>query len=200
MSTDHNDQSRSQEKPTKAASSQLQGVKSIPQEQSAENILPPELIPLTELPLNPKEIVEKLEELVKFALECEKKELAEGVSFIKVYKELQELQKSIELLEEAQKENLELLQAIAQREGIQLSSEIEPTTEEDKKIAEKLRTLSDLCETAKERIHSEIIQNPDVQDLVTEKIKDATATDEKKQVRRKNKFKTIGGKQGWMPM
>ena len=155
---------------------------------------------LPALPIQPQDIIEKLEEMVKFALECEKREFSDDFNFVEVFHELKELQKSMELLTEYQKESMLLLSEMAAREGVQLPDGDEALSDEDKKIIDKMKTLSHLCESAKERVHEAIVQNPDVQKVVTDKIKDAESTDDKKQIRRKNKFRSLGGKQGWMPM
>lgn len=154
---------------------------------------------LVEMPLTPEEIVSKLQDLVTFALENEKSELAPTVSFVEVYKELQEIQKSIQLLSDYQKETMHLLSDLATQEGVHISFDDTDLPEKDKKIISQLHSLTTICEAARDRLHSEIVQNPDVQHEVTKTIKDATSSEDKKQRRRKNKFRSLG-QDGWMQM
>ncbi len=159
----------------------------------------PGLQPIPDLPMTPEEIVSKLDELVKFALECEKQEIAQGISFTEVFKELQEVQKSVHLLSEFQKETMKALTEIAQQEGYTILPEEEALSVEDKKIISHLKSLTTVCEAARDRIHTEMSQNPDVQNEVTKSLKDVNSSDEKKQRRRKNKFRSLG-QDGWMPL
>ncbi len=154
----------------------------------------------TNLTLNSIEALSKLEELIKFALDCEKQggALADTISFVEIFKQLQEIQTSIKLLNEYQKETMGALADLAHQEGINLSEDIQEDSisQEDKKIIDKLQSLTAICEAARERIHKEIVQNPDVQEKVLKTIQDSSASDAKKQKRRKNKFRSLG-QDGW---
>lgn len=166
-----------------------------------QGIAPPprgEMPPLRPIPTSAPsipEVVERLEELVKFALECEGKKLKEGVSFVDVFKQLEEVRAAIDLLNKDQQELLALFSSIS---GGKVDMNALPFSEEDKKILDKLRHLQSVCEAAKERMYVAIKSHPEAEAIVDEKLEQATSTDKKKAARRKEKFRPLGSKKGWM--
>ncbi len=146
----------------------------------------PEL-PLPGSPANFADIVQRLEDLVKFTLECEKKELRSDVNFIDVYKQLTLIKAGVELLNE---HYLARLEGFAEQ-GL-IPKEV-PMNPEDQKQYDKLDKLKKVCEEAKARIYDSLQQNPIQVQQLAEEIKDAQSTDKQKIRRRKSKFKGMGG-------
>ena len=155
----------------------------------------PPLKPIPPGPASIPEVVNRLEELVKFALECEGKQLKDGVSFVDVFKQLEEVRIAIDLLNKDQQELLALFSSVT-GEGIDVNKI--PFSEEDKKILDKLKHLQSVCEAAKQRMYVSVKSQPESEAMVEEKIAEATSTDKKKVARRKGKFRPLGGKEGWM--
>jgi hypothetical protein len=141
------------------------------------------------------EIVDRLEDLVNFAIECEGKSMREDLSFVEVYKRLQEVRKAIDFLNKDQNDLLALLTNLGGTPPDPRTAELSP---EDKKLIDKLSHLKLVCEAAKERIHSRTQVSPEVAKIVEEKIEQAVVSEKKKISRRKGKFRPMGGKEGWV--
>lgn len=156
--------------------------------------IPPPAEPPPAAPSIP-EVVDRLEELVKFALECEGKELREGVSFVDVFKQLEEVRHAIELLSQDQKELLALFSSAT---GGRIDITKTELSAEDKKIIDKLRHLQSVCEAAKDRMYTTIKKAPEAEAAAEAKIQAATASEKKKRIHRKEKFRPLGGKEGWV--
>lgn len=137
------------------------------------------------------ELVQRLEDLVKFTVECEKKELRDDISFIDVYKQLMLIKEGVELLNQDYVLNYDAMKA----EGL-VPEELKLTPEEGK-ILTKIGNLQHICEEAKERLHKSLQQNPEEVQRLTNELKEAQSTDKQKSRRRQSKFKGMGGKQGW---
>ncbi len=155
----------------------------------------PPLQPIPAGPISIPEVVNRLEELVKFALECEGKQLKEGVSFVDVFKQLEEVRNAIDLLNQDQHELLNLFSSVT---GGSVDVNKIPFSEDDKKTLDKLKHLQSVCEAAKERMYVAVKEQPETEALLEEKIEDEKASEKKKVVRRKGKFRPLGGKEGWM--
>jgi hypothetical protein len=141
------------------------------------------------------EVVNRLEELVQFALECEGRELREGVSFVDIFKQLEEVRHAVEYLNQDQKE---LLSLFSMATGEKIDMEKVALSDEDKKIVGKLRHLQSVCEAAKQRMYVTTKTAPEAEVALQEKIADATTPEAKKIARRKEKFRPLGGKEGWL--
>ncbi len=161
---------------------------------TTEAAMPP-IPPLPTGPMSIPEVVNRLEELVQFALECERKELKEGFSFVDVFKQLEEVRQSIELLNQDQQELLELFSSVT---GGKVDVDKIPFTQEDKKTLDKLRHLQSVCEAAKERMYVAVKEHPETEAELEQQIAEEQASDKKKIVRRKGKFRPLGGKEGWV--
>lgn len=144
-------------------------------------------------PENFGDIVQRLEDLVKFTLECEKKELRDDVSFVDVYNQLTLIKEGVELLNQQYLVQLEMLAAQGQ-----IPSDV-PMSSEDKKLYDKLGNLKEVCEEAKARLHESLQQSPIEVQQLSDEIKDSSSTEKQKARRRKSKFKGVGGKKGWSP-
>ncbi len=170
-------------------------MKNLPNQQKA----PLDVEILQELTLPNLEIVAQLEDLVKLTLECEKRDIASHVSFNETMQQLQEVQKSMELLQQYQQETLKTLEDIAKREKIDFPSEEESLSKESASVINQLQTLTSICEAAQERSHREILQNPDIHAELTKSLKESVASEAAKKRKRKNKFRTLG-QDGWVPL
>lgn len=153
---------------------------------------PPENTPDNEL----ASIVIQLEDLVKLALAAEKNEAKVSMdSFVDVHKKLMSIYKMIESFRENYTKSLAAL-------GLE-PKDIQPSPEDvaelglrDRKIYEKLGALQAMCQDAKERLHQSLQAQPQA---AMNQIKEELKGPERKLVRRKDKFKGIGSKKGWIP-
>jgi hypothetical protein len=164
-----------------------------PEERAAGEGDLPELKPIGPTPMGLPELVERLEELVKFSLEFEQKPLKEGVSFVTVYKQLQDIRRAIEVLSKDQQFTLSLIEE-ASKDQKEL-----PINKEGEKLLNKIGQLKETCEAARERAHAALQEQPGAEELLKEQVKEVTTSKKKKVARRKGKFRRVGGKKGWMP-
>jgi hypothetical protein len=169
-------------------------------EDKVPNEPPPAMPPLkpvstTNMPLH--ELVDHLEELVMFALECEKKEIQEKVSFVDVYKKLMVIKQSIDLLSKDQQEAVNVMENLSKYGTV--PKEDKELAPEDKKLIDKLDHLQSICVSAKERLYETLQKAPEVEEDLKAKIKEATGSEERKSKRRQAKFRRVGGKEGWIP-
>jgi seryl-tRNA synthetase len=141
------------------------------------------------------EVVERLEDLVKFAIECEGKKIRPDTSFVDVYKQLEEVKRAVDALDHDQKELIELIEKTT---GESVDAKSPRLSEEDKKILGRLQHLQKLCEEAKERAYTKMKARPEVEAVVDQEIREATVPSKKKASRRKDKFRPLGGKEGWV--
>jgi chemotaxis protein histidine kinase CheA len=142
-----------------------------------------------------QEIVNRLEELVRYVLECETKPVQKDVSFVDVYKRLVQIREAINVLSKDQQTILTILEA----RGISKEQMDKALSPEEKKIISKLKNLEGICEAAKERLHRSIQRHPELEQEIKEKIRSETATKKQKIIHRKEKFRRLGGKKGWLP-
>ena len=156
----------------------------------------PPLKPIEPGPLSTAEVVNRLEDLVNFALECEGKQIKPDVSFVQVYKQLQEVRQAIDLLIQDQNKLVAMLNAAGQQ---QINIKPENLSPEDKKIVERIQRLKSLCEEAKDRIRTRTTARPQMAKEVEEKIEESVVPEKKKIARRKGRFRPLGGKKGWLP-
>lgn len=148
----------------------------------------PEILPV-------KDIVGRLEELVRYVLECEAKPMKEDVSFVEVYKQLVDIRNAINVLSADQQAMLSVLESA----GITREQMNAGLSVEDKKIVSKLQGLEGICEAAKERLHRSLQRSPEAEREIQDKIRRETTTKKQKIVHRKGKFRPLGGKAGWLP-
>ena len=145
------------------------------------------------LPVN--EIVNRLEELVRFVLECETTPMQRDVSFVDIYKQLLKIREAITVLSADQQDMLSMLETA----GVSRQQMSKALSQDEKKMISKLQNLQGICEAAKERLHKSIKKHPEVEKEIQEKIRAETTTKKQKVVHRKGKFKRMGGKEGWLP-
>jgi hypothetical protein len=141
--------------------------------------------------LSVREIVDQLESLVRYSLECENRPLREDVSFIEVYQQLLDIQKAITVLDKDQKDLIAKMSMASD-----ILPENKPTVSpEDQKSLEKLKQLEQLCEEARGRLHASLPGQSTRK--IREEIEETGISAKKKALRRKGKFKTVGGS-GWV--
>lgn len=177
-------QSTSKNKPLNPPSQQVEGSASYP--------AVPEFPAIEFLPESPEslaQLVDKLEDLVKFTVECEKKELREDISFVDVYQQLMLIKQGVELLNE---EYIRYLEAVA-AQGATPASEQQLSTEE-KHAIKRLSQLQDTCENAKSRIHASLQEHAEEAKQLTKEFQESQSSDQQKSRRRKAKFKGMDGK------
>jgi len=141
-------------------------------------------------------IVQQLEDLVKISLESEERELKPDVSFVDVHKRLLQIQSDIQLFQENYRQHLALLNLTPE--------DVRPTPEEiasldpkQRKIFDRMQSLQSTCESARERLYQSMQADQQTLKDVKGELKDKSKSKEK--IRRKGKFKGMGGKQGWLP-
>ncbi len=159
----------------------------------------PPLPPVPTLPIGLEDMVNRLEDLVNFTLECEKKPLKEGISFVEVFSQLSQIRTAVTALSQEQQKLLAVLSATAQAIPGGLGPSLLTPPPEAAKVFETIKHLQEVCESAKDRIHSELSGRPEVAEEVMKKAKETEESVKKKKIRRKSKFKAIGGKEGWIP-
>lgn len=152
--------------------------------------------------LSALEMVSQLEELVRLALECENKELRDGVSFADVYNRLIGIRKSLDFLAADQEKLLSFLRKVDAKRAARSSQGPEGPEEglepKDNPLLEKLKQLKASCEQARERVHASLSQHPGAAEEIKEKIASASFSKKKKIIHRKGKFRQIGETGGWM--
>lgn len=141
-------------------------------------------------------IVQQLEDLVKISLESEEKELKPGVSFVEVHKKLLQIQKDIKLFQDTYKEHLALLN-LTPEEVRPTPEDLEELDPKQRKVYDKIQGLLTTCEEARERLHQSMQVDQQTLKAVKSELKETSKDKEK--LRRKGKFKGLGGKAGWMP-
>lgn len=140
-------------------------------------------------------IVSRLEDLVKLASAAERSEVQVNVtSFVEVHKKLMDVYKMIQQYRENYTNMLAAL-GLTPEDVRMTPDQIEKLAPRERKVVERLERLQKTCEDAKERIHESLQQNKEVAKQVQEELKEA----EGKKAPRKDKFKGMGGKKGWLP-
>lgn len=139
-------------------------------------------------------IVQQLEDLVKFSIECEEKELKPNVSFIDIHKKLLQIQQDIQLFQDNFRTHLALY-GLKPEDVKPTSEEIDSLDPKQRKIFERMDALKQTCESARDRLYQSMQQDPETLKVVKEELKDKS----KQKIRRKGKFKGMGGKEGWIP-
>ena len=135
-------------------------------------------------------IVDQLEDLVKLSLECEKKDINQNISFVQVITQLTQLKQVLEEFHLSYMEALKKLE-VPPQDTKQLKETFENLKTPEKNLLLKLQRLEKECEDARGRMYASLQQNQ-------EAAKDLKAELKSKKGRRKEKFKSVGGKKGWM--
>mgnify|MGYP003393264892 CR=1 FL=1 len=138
-------------------------------------------------------LVHQLEDLVRLALECEKKELAPNVSFPEVNAQLKRLKETIDLLNKSYLDTLHSL-SLSEDDVAEFRKSLQETGGPEQKLLSTLTQLQTSCEQARDRVYTSLLGSREqIKDL--EALGDENATKK----RRKSKFKSMGGRKGWLP-
>lgn len=135
-------------------------------------------LPLTNL----EPIVRQLEDLIRFTMECEKKEPVPDISFEVIGKQITELRKLVNTLNSAYINTLQNL-SITPDEVKRFQEDIEKQGGPEKKILMTLKRLEKQCEEERERIHQSLVRSEE------------TSTQVKKEIRETKKPTPVIGKQ-----
>ena len=140
-------------------------------------------------------IISDLEDLVRVAAAAEKNEVEVSLSsFVDVHKKLMNIYKMIEEYRKNYADALRPL-GLTPEDMRARESELSELKPQQKKMMEKLQHLQHVCEEARGRVYESLQQNVGA----TRSIKEELKGDERQTIRRKGKFKGVGGKKGWMP-
>lgn len=144
--------------------------------------------------VNLAHILQALSDLVKFVKECESKELQPGVSFVDVHNKLQEIKKQMDTLQENYKNNLSVF-GLTPDDVVPTKEELERLSPKEKKMLNKLQELQNTCEKARDSAYKALQQDPET----VQRLSDELKSKEGQIARRKSRFKSMGGKKGWLP-
>lgn len=147
------------------------------------------------VPDSMKQLVNLLEETVRMVVDVEKYELKPGVSFPEVMKDLQLIKKAVAAMADDQKDLSEYLDSLKEQYGPVPPAE-KILGKEDQAVLEKLKKLETICEGARERIHDEMLKNPQTVERAKEILEESSSSTKRKSIKRKRKFRSMGGEQG----
>lgn len=152
-----------------------------------QNIIPP----------STEQLLVQLEEVVRMALDAEHQELKPGISFPEVMKNLMLIQQAIETIAKDQISLDSFLSLLKERYGpLPKDSAVQ---KEEARVLERLKNLQTICEAARERLHGELSKNPQVEKEMRDMLEEPSQIAKRKVVRRKRKFRSMGGDGGsWL--
>jgi len=133
----------------------------------------------------------QLEDLVRLTLDAEKKEfIGDNKTFIEVYQKLQQMNRVANAMMEGYQKALESLSLT--EEDVQRFRET--LKGKEKKMTDTMGRLIQECEAAKERTYKAIQED----NVMARSVKEDLKTEEQKGKKRRDRFKSVGGKKGWM--
>ena len=138
-------------------------------------------------------IVSQLEELVQLVIDCENKELVPNAPVFEVYKQLLQIKQMLDTLHASYDQALQEMGV--SRQQLKDKVQYENLKQSEKRLFATLDRLQKQCEERKEHVHK-LIQEDDVS---AKQAKEALLDDEQKKQKRKGKFRSVGGKKGWLP-
>ncbi|MCE5293071.1 MAG: hypothetical protein LLF94_00470 [Chlamydiales bacterium] len=147
--------------------------------------------------LDVSNVVQQLEDLVKFSIECEERDLRPDVSFVEVHKKLLQIQKDVQQFQDNYRAHLAMF-GLTPEEVRATPEEIEALDPKKRKIFDRMKNLQTTCEEARDRLYQSMQADQETLQVVKSELKDKDISKEK--IRRKGKFKGMGGKQGWTPL
>jgi DNA repair ATPase RecN len=157
---------------------------------SQDNAPVPNVSPMIQM----SNMVQQLDDIIKFALECEKKTNVKVFNFPKAQEQIAQIQSQLQLLNEAYKRTLDEL-GITDADLETYRKRIQESSGPEKKLFSHIEKLQKICQESRDRIYNTLQANAEV----VKKMKAETASDKKKMKTRKGKFKSVGGKKGWVP-
>lgn len=141
-----------------------------------------------------KEIVGKLSDLVKYTIECEKKETKPSMPFQEASKELAKVRKLLDDLDTSFKNTLTTM-GLTENDVETFRKKVQESSGPEKQLMLAIQNLIKVCEEARDRLYKSLQENREALQQIQQQGKD----DKKKQKERKSKFKSVGGRKGWMP-
>lgn len=141
-----------------------------------------------------KKMVQQLDDVIKFALECEKRTHNVGFDFAEAKNKIAEIQNQLNILNRAYQKTLDDL-GITDKDIENYKKKITESTGPEKKLFDYIGKLQKICEDSRDRIYHTLQINAQTVKQVAADSK----SQKKKAQARKGKFKSVGGKKGWMP-
>ena len=145
-------------------------------------------------PVDLNGILGQLEDLVKLTIENETKEIAPNVSFSEVHERLMKIQKNIETFQQSYRQVLEMA-GVKEADLKPTPEEIESLNPEAKRLYQRLEKLQKTCEIEREKMYVSLQRDR----AMAKKVKEDLQSDTSARAHRKGKFKSLGGKQNWLP-
>ena len=145
-------------------------------------------------PISLSHIVAQLEELVKLAIDCQDREVKDNISVLEINKQIQSLRMLMEQLHESFAKTLQSMN-IKEKDLKELKQNVDTLPASEKRLIATLKDLESKCEKAREEMYKSLQENRQTLKEVAEDLKGEKG----KSARRKDKFKGIGGKKGWLP-
>lgn len=139
------------------------------------------------------QLIQKLEELVRMALEAEHMEPRKNIPFVEIMQDLALVKKALDAIS-ADQENINVLVKYM-KEHYPPQQEIKKDDKQEHRQMEKLKELTEICEAARDRLHAELTANPQTEERVKEIVEESSATPKRKTTRRKRKFRSMGGEE-----
>jgi hypothetical protein len=138
-------------------------------------------------------IVSQLEELVQLVIDCEKKELVPNAPVFEVYKQLLQIRQMLDNLHASYDQAL--AEMGVSRQELRDKMQYENLKESEKRLFATLNRLQKQCEERKEHVYKLIQED----EGAAKEAKEALMDDAQKKQKRKGKFRSVGGKKGWLP-
>ncbi len=142
---------------------------------------------------NLKYIVQQLEDLVRFVVESEGKELNPNISIFEIHAKLALLKKQMDQFQKFCNERLRAT-GLSPEALIQNKEQLEGIGSQQRILLERIEKMTKKCEVAREEIYQSLQENKEALKQMHEeqKVKEGKGS-------RKSKFKGVGGKKNWLP-
>jgi hypothetical protein len=151
-----------------------------------------EPVPRVEPPLDIPKVVRSLDDLVKLALECEKKPLVDPSAFGDILQKLAVIKQAVDVIHEAYLKTLEKM-GISRQDVERFRSDMSHMGEPEKAMFLKLGALRAQCEEARTRIYESLQAS-----RTTLKKLEKDMKKEKEGTQKKGRHKKQKGRSQWM--
>jgi len=143
---------------------------------------------------NLKHIVQQLEDLVRFVLESENRELNPNISVFEIHSKLASLKAQ---MDQFQKFCTERLRAVGlSDDALKLNKQqLEEIGSQEAILLKRIDAMTKKCEEAKEKVYESLQENKEI----LKQIHNDQKAQEGKKGARAAKFKNVGGKKNWLP-
>jgi len=139
-------------------------------------------------------LVAQLQDLVKMALDCKDRDLKDGVSLVDVSKQIAQLRALVDEMQSMYESAIGDM-ALSEQDVQKMKRDAEALPPEEKKILNVIESMKAQCEIARDEMYHSLMENKSTLKQVEEGMQD----EEVKKIKRKGKFKGVGGKKGWIP-